>query len=86
MANVNYWNGEIWMGAELSWNYFFHPTDARFNDVWVAPDPASNATGNVEITRKWSVASPQEIQLWFTVRNNAPSPVYFAWNVVDVSP
>jgi hypothetical protein len=87
MATVNYWNGQIWIDAGLTWNYYFSPTDARYNDLWIAPDPASNASGDVEILRKWSVASPQEIEFWITVRNNdAVNPVYFAWNFVDISP
>jgi hypothetical protein len=86
MANLNYWNGSLWIGGGLTWNYSYGPTDARFNDIWIAPDPASNASGNVEILRKWSVASPQEIIIMFEVRNNSPDPVWFAWNVIDVAP
>jgi hypothetical protein len=86
MAQLNYANGDVWIGGGLTWNYYLSPTDARYNDVWIAPDPASNASGNVEILRKWSVASPQEIELWFEVRNNSADPVWFAWNFIDVSP
>lgn len=86
MANLNYWNGAIWMGGGLTWNYFLGPIDARYNDVSIAPDPASNASGNVQILSKWVVASPQAIQLFFTVKNNSSASVYFAWNQIEVAP
>jgi hypothetical protein len=91
MATVNCWVGDIWLGGGLTWDYYFHPTDDRFNDVWVAPavgtgPRGTNSPGNVEILRTWAVSTGQEHQLWFTVRNNSPDPVWFAWNVVDIWP
>jgi hypothetical protein len=91
MANVNYNNGEMWMGGGLTWNYNYGPIDARYNDIWVVTDPGSQgpdtvATGNVQIIAKWAVSTSQEIQLWFTVQNNSADPVWFDWNTVNVSP
>jgi hypothetical protein len=91
MADLNFWGGEIWMGGGLTWTYIFHGIDARYNDIWVSPAVGtgpgpSNLPGNVEIVRKWCVSTGQEIQLWFTVRNNSPAPVYFAYNIINVTP
>jgi len=74
------------MGGGLTWNYTFTGLDARYFDVSIAPDPASNANGNVEILSKWVVASPQAIVLWITVQNHAADPVWIAWNLIDVGP
>lgn len=84
MANVNYSLLQGWMGGGLTWNYFIHPIDTRFNDVLVVPNPPS--TGNLEILRKWVVTSPQEDQLWYQVRNNTANAVYFGINLINIGP
>jgi hypothetical protein len=86
MAHLNYQNGSALLAGGVTQDYFLHPMDARYNDVWIAPDPASNANGNVQITAKWCIASPQEIQLWFRAVNNSSTPVWFAWNTINVTP
>jgi hypothetical protein len=86
MANLNFWNQEMWMGGGLTWNFYWSPIDARYNDIWVVPDPASNQSGNLEILRKWVVASPGLYEFWFQVRNNSSSSVYFDVNVINVEP
>ena len=85
MANVNYSNSEGWMGAGLTWNYYFSPIDFRYNDVWVVPEFGNNNT--MEILRKWAVTSysPEETAFWIEVRNTGPS-LYFAVNFVNISP
>lgn len=86
MANVNYWLLEGWMGGGLTWNYYVEPIDARYNDVWIVPNPVSNQSGSLEILRKWVVASPAVYQLWFELQNHSEESVYFAVNVVNVEP
>jgi hypothetical protein len=90
MAHVNYSNGEIWMGGGLTWNYWVGPIDARYNDVSIITDPGSQgpdgATGNVQITAKWVVSTPQQALLFFTVQNNSANSVWFDWNLVNVTP
>lgn len=86
MASVNYELLQGWMGGGLTWNYYLEPIDERYNDVWVAPAPSYDPTGNLEILSKWVVASPAGYQLWYTIRNNSPDAVYFWINTVNVGP
>jgi hypothetical protein len=87
MANLNYNNGDAFLGGGVTAvTFFYGPIDARYNEISIAPDPASNANGNVQIVSKWVVATPQEIDLYHTITNNSPDPVWFAWNAIEVAP
>lgn len=86
MASVNYFNGEIWIGAGLTWNYFFHPLSGRYHDISCSPRFDTPAGSSVEILRKWNVNQPNQIQLFIQIINHNPYPVYFEWNICDVAP
>ena len=85
MANINYTLFQGWMGANLTWNYNISPIDFRYNDVWIAPE--FGQTNNLEILRKWAVASypPEETAFWFELKNTGPA-VYFDVNFVNIAP
>jgi hypothetical protein len=88
MTTVNYqYVFGPYLDGGATGTYILSPIDSRYNDISIAPSAATTppSSGNVEVLRKWVVASPPNYQLWFEARNNSEDSVYFDGNWLNAS-
>jgi hypothetical protein len=77
MANVDFFAGQSFIGANLNWNFFYDGLGTgEYWDVCFIPNGTNE---NLTIVSKTFITTPDgRLQLWVNVTNNSSNDTYFS--------
>ena len=81
MANVDFFSGQGFIGANLTWNEWFGPLgDGEYWDICFVPNAANESlTINSKTFRR---ESNGDFKIWVNYTNNSANDTYYSWYLI----